>query len=92
MADESATLYCSCPKCGQRVVISQRWTAGGLNDYGGYVLQCDKCGEIFAQHLGRDIQDSEVVSGAKVLDTYDDEIGDEAEVMKRHGLKARASS
>lgn len=30
--------------------------------------------------------DSRVVSGAKVLDTYDDQLGNKAEVAKRHGL------
>jgi hypothetical protein len=73
-------------------VIDQRWTAGGVNDYGGYVLQCDKCGKAYAYHLGRDVVDSRVLSGAKVIDNYDTEVGDEADVLKRHGLVAKANT
>ena len=90
MANESATQYGKCPHCGQEVVIDQRWTAGGVNDYGGYVLQCDGCAKTYRYHLGRDIADSRVMSGAKIVDTYDREVGNEAEVMKRHGLTGAA--
>ena len=86
MADESATVLGQCPSCGQEVEIDNRWTAGGVNDYGGYVLECSKCSTKYEFHLGRDINDSRVVSGAKVLGTYDDEVGDKAAVLKRYGL------
>jgi hypothetical protein len=91
VADERATQYGYCPSCQQQVVIDQLWTAGGVNDYGGYVLECGKCKTVFAHRLGRDIMDSRVVSGATVLATYDDEMGNEADVMARHGLKPRTA-
>lgn len=91
MADERATQYGSCPNCGQQIIIDQLWTAGGVNDYGGYVLQCAKCKTVFAHQLGRDIMDSRVVSGATVLATYDDEVGNEADVLGRYGLKPRSN-
>jgi uncharacterized Zn finger protein len=95
MPDRDATLSATCPKpeCGQEVEIHQRWTAGGVNDYGGYVLQCKKCGTVYPLHLGRDILDSRVRSGANVLDTYDDEIeGNREEVLKRHGLSPESAA
>lgn len=86
MTDRNATTTGQCPSCGQPVVIDQRWTAGGANDYGGYVLKCTKCRAIYPLHLGRDINDSRVISGAEVLDSYDDELKNRSEVLKRHGL------
>lgn len=85
---ESATVTSSCPACENPVEIRQSWTPGGMNDYGGYVLECAKCQHKFHIYLGRDIMDSRVVKGAKALDTYDKNIpGEKEEVLARHGLK-----
>jgi len=86
MQIETATVSGHCPHCSHRFSIAQRWTAGGTNDYGGYVLQCLKCNQVFAYHLGRDINDSTVTEGAKVLDSYDNELGNKDEVLARHRL------
>jgi hypothetical protein len=43
-------------------------------NYGGWVLKCKKCACTFAFNLGRDIMDSNVVSGAEIIDSYDDEL------------------
>jgi len=59
-----------------------------VNDYGGYVLECSKCGHVFHFGLGRYIADSRVLTGAKVLDTYDDDLGNKDDVLKKHGLSA----
>ena len=71
---ETAEARTKCPGCDNDVVIERNWTPGGINDSGGYVLQCEKCNHIFAFHLGKDINDSRVLRGAKKLDTYDDEL------------------
>lgn len=76
----------TCPGCGASIEISQNWTAGGINDYGGWVLQCVKCSHIFRLRLGRDIQDSSVRKGAMVLAVYCDSMDDESIVLKRFGL------
>lgn len=68
------------------VVIERNWTKGGVNDSGGYVLQCEKCSNKFAFHLGKDIYDSRVLRGATVVDTYDDGLENKDEVLARHGL------
>jgi hypothetical protein len=83
---DSATISLNCPNCDNDIVIDNRWTPGGVNDYGGYILQCTACDHIFSTHIGRDINDSRVTSGAKVVDQYDDEIGNKDEILKRHGL------
>lgn len=72
--------------CGQQIIIDKIWTPGGVNDTGGYVLKCKGCDGVFAYHLGRDINDSRVASGAEQLDSYDDGVGDKALVLARHGL------
>jgi hypothetical protein len=72
--------------CGNRITIHKIWVPGGVNDYGGYVLKCRKCKGVFHHHLGRDINASKVASGADVLDTYDDDVGNKADVLKKHGL------
>jgi len=84
---DTATVIGTCPHCGNTIEIDKIWEPGGVNDYGGYALQCLKCRRPFHLHLGRDIQMSRVRSGAKVLDTYDDERGHKDEVLKRHGIE-----
>lgn len=83
---EAAQLTAQCGKCTHPIEVLQRWTPGGINDYGGYVLACENCGHIFHLRLGRDINDSKVMHGAKVLETYDDEVEDKAAVLARFGL------
>lgn len=88
MEIENTTVSAVCPnpECGQTVIINQRWAVGEMNDYGGYVLECTKCRTKYHYYLGRDINDSAVVSGAKVLDKYDRHLADKAEVLRRYGL------
>jgi len=83
---ETAEARTKCPGCDNDVVIERNWTPGGVNDSGGYVLQCEKCNHIFAFHLGKDINDSRVLRGAKKLDTYDDELGNKDTVLGKYGL------
>ena len=84
---DSQIAYTRCNQCNNEIQINQRWTAGGINDRGGFVLQCSACNHIFEFHLGRDINDSGVKSGAKILARYDDGIeGDKIKVLKQFGL------
>lgn len=81
-----ATITSKCPACGNSIEIENRWTPGGVNDYGGYILQCIKCSHIFALHVCRDINDSRVVSGAKQIDQYDDELKTKKKSSKSMGF------
>ena len=81
-----ATISSECPVCNNAIEIDNRWTPGGVNDYGGYVLQCIACNHVFALHVGRDVNDSRVTGGAKKIDQYDDELGNKEQVLKKHGL------
>jgi hypothetical protein len=84
---ETAEARTKCPECDNDVVAERNWTPGGVNDSGGWVLQCAKCDHKFAFHLGQDINDSRVLSGATVLATYDRESGNRDEVLGRYGLQ-----
>jgi hypothetical protein len=84
---ETAQILSQCPYCAKGVIIEQNWTAGGVNDYGGWVLKCSKCEKPFDARVGRDIQMSRVVSGAAILESYDDEVsGDKDRVLNKYGL------
>ena len=78
-----------CPneKCSNQIVIEKNWTAGGFNDYGGLILKCGSCGHDFDLYVGRDIDCSRVLQGAKKLASYDRDIdGDREKARKRCGL------
>ena len=83
MASEEVEITCG---CDNKILIDKVWERGGVNDKGGYVLKCNKCETVFDFPLGKDINSSRVRSGAKLLATYDDEIGDKAAVLKKFGL------
>ena len=83
MASEQVEITC---QCGNEILIDKIWERGGVNDKGGYVLKCNRCESVFAFRLGKDINSSRVRNGAKLLATYDDEIGDEAAVLKKFGI------
>ena len=83
---ETARVDLDCEGCGISIEIEQNWTAGGVNDRGGFVLKCDACGHVFEYEFGRDVNDSCVVRGAKILARYDDDIGEKAAILKAYGL------
>ena len=86
MQFETALVCTQCLRCSNEVTITNRWTPGGMNDYGGYVLECSTCHKPFAFRLGRDINDSSVDTGATVLATWDEELNNKAEVLAKFGL------
>ncbi len=85
MPDRHLDLETNCPHCNGPIRISQNWTAGGINDYGGWVLRCQQCTQLFDYRVGRDIEASFVVSGATVVESYIEEF-DENKVRGRHGV------
>ncbi len=87
MADRHEDVFLTCPNCESEIKVSKNWTAGGVNDYGGWVLKCKKCSHPFAFHLGRDILDSNVVSGAEIIDSYDDELKNKHEVLAKYNIE-----
>lgn len=54
---------------------------GGVNDYGWWAIECKKCSEIFSNYIGRDVNDSNLASGGKILKRYDKEFYSEDEVI-----------
>ncbi len=93
MTDRHEDVLMDCPNehCDQVIQISKNWTAGGMNDHGGFVLRCEKCNTVFHYRLGRDVNDLAVISGAKLLDRYDDDLNDKTEILKKHGITEEVS-
>jgi hypothetical protein len=84
---ESAPLIGACPHCRNPVQVTQRWQPGGINSYGGYVLECGKCRKAFSFRVGNDIHMSRVVSGAQVLEAYDEAVaGSREQALRRYGI------
>lgn len=80
-------------ECGNIIQIEKNWEAGGVNDYGGWVLQCSKCGAMWAYALGRDVNASSIISGAEEIDRWDDEVADDkAETLAKYGIEVDESS
>jgi hypothetical protein len=89
MTDRNSTVRFGCPKCNASIVVEQNWTAGGVNDCGGYAVQCTACRHIFHFRLGRDVNDSRVFKGATILAIYDEAVdGDKDRVLAQFGLTA----
>lgn len=65
---ENELLIATCPKCGNKIYINKTWYPGGCNDYGMFVLKCDKCGHVFEIDIGRDVDASNVISGATLIE------------------------
>lgn len=75
-----------CPRCKSNINISIGRYPGGCNDSGGWVLACATCGEKFQVSVKNPEDLSSVVSGASVVASWNNEIGDKAEVLAEHGL------
>lgn len=67
METESATIHTECPECGHSIVINKVWFPGGLNDYGNFEVQCNKCDFVFEIPVGRDVDASNIQEGAKLI-------------------------
>ena len=71
MFTEEALIVHACNKCGNEIRIRRVWHPGGANDYGSLIVRCDKCGEICEINIGRDVYESDVLSGATLLERKD---------------------
>lgn len=56
-----------------------------MNDSGGWVLKCAKCDQVFPLNVKNPDDASSVKSGATILDSWDNEIGNRAEILAAHG-------
>lgn len=81
-----------CPRgdCQNAVQISVGRWPGGVHDYGGWILKCTRCGQVFPLKVKNPDGPSRVASGATVLANWDDEKGDRAEAFAAHGISDEA--
>lgn len=75
-----------CPKCQSNINISVGRYPGGCNDSGGWVLVCTTCSEKFQVPVKNPDDLSSVISGATVVASWDNELGNMAKVLAEHGL------
>jgi len=78
---------CANRACHSHVVVEQNWIPPEVNDSGGYILKCDVCECVFHLHIDKGILSSRVISGAKVLELYDDEVERGDAVLARYGIQ-----
>lgn len=57
---EIATHIDKCSKCRGEILIDCIWEPGGMNDYGGSIIQCEACGTVGDIDIGRDVNVSRV--------------------------------
>ena len=76
-----------CPRatCQNPIHISVGRWPGGVNDSGGWVLKCAKCDHVFPVDVKNPDDASRVDSGATILGSWDNELGNRAEVLAAHG-------
>jgi hypothetical protein len=77
-----------CPRstCQKPINISVGRWPGGVNDSGGWVLKCSTCDYVFSVNVKNPDDASSVSSGATILDSWDDEIENQAEILTKHGV------
>jgi len=77
-----------CPRstCQNPIHISVGRWPGGLNDSGGWVLKCATCDHVFPINVKNPDDASSVNSGATIIDSWDNELENRAEVLAAHGV------
>lgn len=84
---ETATQINRCAQCSAEIIIDCVWEPGGMNDYGGFIVQCQACDAVQEIDVGRDVYMSRVRRGAQLLDRYDRDVdGARERKRKKHGL------
>jgi len=86
---ETASLTFKCPNkdCKNEFhahIVEHR---GGVNDYGWWIIKCNSCQTIFDTYIGRDVNDSSLISGGSILERLDKEVQNEEDVkeaVKKH--------
>ena len=74
--------------CDQAIHVSIGRYAGGVNDRGGFVIQCDKCQHKSYITVSNPNDASSVTSGGRVVATWDDEIDDRGAFLEAQGVTA----
>lgn len=74
---------CTNPRCQHPIPYLVHRFKGGINDRGGWVLKCSSCGNVFGLQVTNP-NESRLLSGATILDYWDDEIGNRSEVLAAH--------
>lgn len=74
-------VVCICPThgCGQRIRVSIGRFAGGVNDRGGFVIECAACHRKSHLPVANPDDASSVESGGSVVATWDDEVANSRE-------------
>lgn len=75
-----------CPSCGANIKLEVGRFPGGINDSGGWVLKCNSCDSFFPLNVKNPDDASTVLSGATIIDIWDDEIANRALVLSKHGV------
>ncbi|OHV82567.1 hypothetical protein [Rhizobium sp. LCM 4573] len=79
---------CSKSGCGQAIHVSiGRWP-GGVNDRGGFVIECDECGSRSYIQVSNPNDASSVTSGGRLVARWDDDIDELNDVLRAHDLTA----
>lgn len=79
---------CSKTGCDQAIHVSIGRFAGGVNDQGGLVIQCDKCQQKSFISVSNPNDASSVKNGGRVVATWDDDSVDRDTFLAAHGLTA----
>jgi hypothetical protein len=75
-----------CPSCGANIKLKVGRFPGGINDSGGWVLRCNACDSFFPLNVKNPDDASTVLSGATIIDSWDDEIENRELVLSKHGV------
>jgi len=73
-----------CPNCGANINLKVGRYPGGINDSGGWVLKCNACASLFPLEVKNPNDASSVLSGATIIDRWDDEIDNRAHTLAKH--------
>lgn len=85
---KTVVVKCTNPTCQTNIQLSIGKVPFGINDSGGWVLECNSCQTKFPYKVKNPTDYSSVDSGAKILDSWDNEIeNSKAEVLKKHNLE-----
>lgn len=85
----TVVVKCQNPSCKANIHISVGKDPGGVNDYGGWILECKNCQTKFPYDVKNPIDYSTIENGAVILDAWDNDIPDsKKELLKEYGLEA----
>lgn len=84
---ENETTITRCSHCGNELRILSSYEPGGVNDYGGVIVDCFACSTMNDVYIGRDYTTARVIAGGRHVGAYDRDVdGDRNLTRKRHGL------